>query len=571
MRSRLQFLLPALMLVMASAAGCLDEDDGSSRDGDRNPPPGNEQDDDLGLGGETPQPPAEETPAPPSDDETDTPPVEAPGSDSTGSGPPGPGGGTNPPPPGSGGAPLACSSTDQPCNSDAQTTDDYFCDTASGRCIPRCNPSNADRTASADCPSGTWCFGVLENGQVSETTGACVAGDCNGTVFAPDCGAGQTCLPVGNNASFCVDAGSGGEGSSCEDLGDCQPGLFCVFGTCTLPCDLRGQASNAATCGNEETCIAAFDTTTINRPGLCGTECEAFSTDQCGEGEQCGLVLGRRGINAWICNESSPNTAGPGESCTVDDGCTEGYLCLNDGSEQSPDLRCRQLCGLGTTAGQTGTCDSLGDPETDGIAATCFPSAVDGLGFCYPQCDPFPRMGLGNYGCEDPGATCRPFRLENTPTSPIDGICLNIDGPERPIGGSCTTEFSLAECEDFGLCIGAVFDEPNRCRQLCAPFSRDQCDTDTACGYIFPINDIWDFSYCEPLEVEGAVPGGVCPGQNSGGLLCGDHALCLSESEFSTTSICTELCTSNADCTGGTCAGIGMLDGIDAPVGICQY
>ena len=276
------------------------------------------------------------------------------------------------------------------CSSADQTTDTFICDTEAGVCLARCASDTADTTESEDCDRGSWCLPI--NGDPPETaptlTGVCIPGDCDSIFDADACGGEGTCLPVGNNASFCVPSGTAGdgaecgqtvEGTECEDdtacggdefcsggictpLSDvCDAGLLCFQGECVTPCD-----RDNADCGGDE-CVAVFDNTVDNRPGVCGTACEDFSAGECADGEACTPVTGRFGLNESICIEIPTDDpgVGPGEECGDGIGvCGEGYVCANLGSEDEADNRCTQWCDpLDTTSGAFSDClgGSTGD------------------------------------------------------------------------------------------------------------------------------------------------------------------------------------------------------------------
>jgi hypothetical protein len=219
-------------------------------------------------------------------------------------------------------------------------------------CRQRCNADTADDTSSEDCPLNSWCFDV--GGTTAGLAGACVPGDCATNIFDDAaCDGTGTCLPIGNGASFCINAGTATEGDPCgldqsttppaSDV--CAPGLLCQDNTCIQPCDLR---NGDADCGEGDECLSAFDITPRNRPGLCGNSCTPFSTGECGESALCQPALGRAGVNTWLCTPTPDNDeVAPGEICnTAENHCQEGYLCV--GTEQDAEgntiARCLAVC-----------------------------------------------------------------------------------------------------------------------------------------------------------------------------------------------------------------------------------
>lgn len=270
-----------------------------------------------------------------------------------------------------------------PCTSDDATTDSFICDTAAGLCIQRCASDEVLDTRGGNCPLGSYCFGDVDPaGPTDPTTGAlldgaCVPGDCDGSIFDADACEGVasgdvtctadtcTCLPIANGASFCISAGTAAEGEPCGlDTSDappasdsCEAGLVCFDNVCTIPCDLTADGG----CGEGETCLEAIDTTTRNQPGICGVECEAFSAGDCGEGNACESVLGRFDINAWMCLPAGDAVA-EGETCVSSSNsfagnCAEGLLCLQD-TEDGPST-CQAACDLtGRATGELASCGS---------------------------------------------------------------------------------------------------------------------------------------------------------------------------------------------------------------------
>ena len=72
--------------------------------------------------------------------------------------------------------------------------------------------------------------------------------NCN--PLAQDCGGGQGCY-LSNEGWICAQAGNGEPGESCQYIGDCQPGNFCLNGKCRIICDPNG--NNEGVCKNFDT------------------------------------------------------------------------------------------------------------------------------------------------------------------------------------------------------------------------------------------------------------------------------------------------------------------------------
>lgn len=281
------------------------------------------------------------------------------------------------------------------CDSDEATTDGFVCDTAAGLCLQRCSSDETLDARGGNCPVGSYCFAdAVTDGPVDPVSGntldgVCGAGSCDGSIFDDAACEGVdlgdvtctgdtcTCLPIANGASFCISAGTAAEGDACG-LSDadapptsdsCEAGLLCFENTCTQPCDL-----NSPACDEGETCIEAYDVTTRNKPGICGVECTAYSSGECGDGFVCEPVIGRFDINAWMCmpaqgrdpaDGSLSGPVGEGEECfsgtnTISGNCEEGFFCLQ--AEENGPSFCEK------------TCDPTG--ESDEALASCGGDAV---------------------------------------------------------------------------------------------------------------------------------------------------------------------------------------------------
>ena len=269
--------------------------------------------------------------------------------------------------------PPTCSQHRASCQAASQSNDDFICDEGLGLCLQRCEAAIEDLD-SPQCPLRSVCV-ALQGATPTEDfdePGACLPGDCEGTFFNNNCAATQNCLPIGNDASFCIDAGTRAEGETCSAEAGCSRGLFCVNGTCETPCN---RANGNADCESGEQCLDALRSAGANRPGICRVGCEAFSGGQCPEGEQC-TPYGNTRIRAWGCEEVGGTLVGEGESCSQTINCEEGTLCVNEGSTEQPDLRCRRICSPTGEGGTFATCGSGEEGEpTELIGFTAFGTA----------------------------------------------------------------------------------------------------------------------------------------------------------------------------------------------------
>jgi hypothetical protein len=265
-----------------------------------------------------------------------------------------------------------CTRQDQACAGDDWSNNNFLCDTGLGLCLTRCD------TDEPTCPNASWCFPLLDPGTAA-LDGACYSGDCctpgGACDFACNDGTG-TCYAAGNNAAFCLDGGNVGAGGACTVISEnpaqvCQPGLFCLNGTCVEPCDSNDD------CGDEE-CVPVFDQTNTYRPGVCGQACDAFSAGECDGDEQCEFRIGAFSgiITAWLCadpeNPSAPVVVDPIFGTCDPDGvtnrCPEGHFCdeLADGTG-----RCVQFC----------------DPSLQGTAALAHCQMTEGASIFLDQND----------------------------------------------------------------------------------------------------------------------------------------------------------------------------------------
>ncbi|MCB9519986.1 MAG: DUF4397 domain-containing protein [Myxococcales bacterium] len=259
----------------------------------------------------------------------------------------------------------ACTAHLDACEDESQGSEAFVCDTTAGLCLARCDFDNADSTQSSDCPLNSYCLVELTGVTDEGGNGACVPGDCDSNIFdEAACGGAGTCLPVGNGASFCVDAGTAAVGDVCNTIETnqpasdiCQPGLLCFLGECVQPCNRR---NGDADCEEGVECLGVWDITPRNQPGWCGGACPEFSSGECGDGSACGPILGRFGINEWVCQPRT-DVVGVGEDCDTAD-CDEGLICVGQGDGVPP------IC--------LDMCDPLGDINAAGSGCPGEPGAA---------------------------------------------------------------------------------------------------------------------------------------------------------------------------------------------------
>ncbi len=445
----------------------------------------------------------------------------------------------------------ACSAFRDPCDGPEDTTADFFCDETENRCLARCDFTTANATVSADCPANSYCLIELTGGEPDELNGACVPGDCVGSIFDPrGCEADETCLAVGHGASFCIPAGTAAVGEECDvsDLAEppesdtCEPGLRCLFNSCVEPCRL------GAGCAGTDTCVAVFDSTPSNRAGTCGTRCPDFGT--CASGT-CEPAFGRFGITNWICDERDVPRGAEGEPCVgAAELCEEGLTCLDIGTPAVPEPTCVVEC----------------EPGSDCAAGDiCVNAAADGFGFCLDECSPYPRSSTG-CAADD---TCFPFVSDTTRAVEPEGYCSGDPGTVGA-GGLCPNPgFLGGACEDFAVCLDLAEDGSGECLPLCDPFASGQCSSYpsfSTCSGVPPLVGELAFSFCTDAQ-PGSI-GGFCFEE---GFPCSaDGSLCLDMTGFGAE--CLQVCRVGfPDCDSGTCRTDGLNPDVVPPyMGLCR-
>ena len=268
--------------------------------------------------------------------------------------------------------------------------------------------------APSSCPTGCFAGGVCVLGKSVNNcgTGGVVCDVC-------DTAAGETCT---NQVCTVPDAGplgAGSLGSACTQDSDCN-----VNGGNPSRCKLTTSQGNLQYKG-----------------GYCTRRC--YEDSQCGENGMCVYALGPFGEAENICVLK----------CDAQTPCprTDGYICLNFGTQQNP----QSGCFIDDTASA--------NP--------------------YPQIDAGPGAGPGVTGssCTD-NAQCQP---------PSSGFCITED--QGYPGGSCTSDCSLALTDDYcgtgGRCNLylaelAAGQDPfviGLCEQGCNADGGSSCRTDYAC------------------------------------------------------------------------------------------
>jgi hypothetical protein len=373
----------------------------------------------------------------------------------------------------------ACTLT---CANDGQCAATAYCNTSTGKCMPKLGNGVGTCAASDQCSSN-----------VCGTNGTCCAASC---AASPPCGLTGACA-AGTGA--CLDATAG---TACSKVVSCTNGATSGVLTTDTTCDGVGNCSASPTpsnCTGNATCASG---TTCNNG--CGS-----NDGNCVSGDYC---------NGGTCQ---PKGA-PGATCSAADQCASG-VCGTTGTGNC----CASAC-MGGSCGATG-CDASGNctypgPSTSCSSATCSgvtftpASTCDGAGNCVAgtpaacgsdfscngnTCGTSCTVG-GSGGCA-PGTTClggtqcgaplAPGQSCTTPNECTTNLCFGPAGGEH-----CCT----AGCNTGGPCGAASCDGTGACA-----YPTGSCGTDSCTGSTLTPASTCGGGSCNPST---AVP---CPGNAS--------------------------------------------------------
>ncbi len=293
-----------------------------------------------------------------------------------------------------------CTQVGELCQLGLDVAEGFYCldqdnlGPAPATCVERCD-------ANGQCSSGGLCFFInssadpvcASDDQCGELE-ICQGGACRDTVCLPsECegfyeGAqtcndiylgndafpnGGNCFDSGNDAYFCLPAGTRGVGDACEDSASaaqrndfsltCESGLACVDSTCRVACRTNDD------CSGDSQCLLADENFVDDGTGFCGITCTPFELGSCADGQTCFPVS----PTAGTCIAAGTKAAF--ESCTPGEGeCRDGNLCVTyeaggGALGAAPLARCQPWCNVSVApAGDDGI---VGDFEQAQRDATC--------------------------------------------------------------------------------------------------------------------------------------------------------------------------------------------------------
>jgi hypothetical protein len=324
-----------------------------------------------------------------------------------------------------------------------------------------------------DCPDGSGCLPLLENG----------TGCFDSCVTTVDCRQGYGCKGIpngaGGTASICYPLGSEElpAGSPCEQHGECAENMSCVHQGSGFQCTQVG-------CGLEIPCIEEYTCVWLGWVSACLPTCEGDI--DCGGGLICDDFDGMEGKEVSAC--TTPSIGLPiGNLCFFDSECKSGYChlmvlgkCSDSGAPCASDEGCTQgVCVVDPTA-QRGVCSdfcSINDFCEEGFCVflggaspVCVPSCGGWNDPCGPEdlglsCiygDPLAPPASGKYACGQviPGLGGSGCEGDLQCAS---GACYRPEGEP----GYCATSCGLgADCPFGSICKNK--DQVWMCLKRCA-------------------------------------------------------------------------------------------------------
>ncbi|WP_157069320.1 hypothetical protein [Sandaracinus amylolyticus] len=257
------------------------------------------------------------------------------------------------------------------------------------------------------------------------------------------------------DASSGIDAGSGSDAGASDDAST-------TIDAATSADASGGDASTSADGGTSGD--ATIDGGLVSMPCTASGACDPFDPTSCGE-SAC-----RRGASGTECRAITTPVRGAGETCTRNDECAAGTLCLNFGDG----FHCERMC----PEGSIGFCG-------DGHA--CSGTIGDA---CIRVCRPIPApCDIYAQDCADAADTCT---LATHPETRAPYTACRTAGT-RARGETCGGE--AGTCGHDLICIRTG--DTTACRQPCDPEAAvDECTTGESCT---GMARTWMVGFCAPV------------------------------------------------------------------------
>jgi len=281
----------------------------------------------------------------------------------------------------------SCSQVGARCEPSQADQGQFLCLVRAGSSEGSCFASCEEHLAASTCSSGSYCFRV----SATSSLNYCLESECQSTA---ECGA-ETCLKFDNEFGICLSGGNLPEGSACViDNDQCAQNMSCV--------------RNAST----------------GTAGTCRRLCDPFGASSCGAQQACGPLLTPRTSYCTSSVTSPARTAF--QSCApANSWCGDRTLC----AEFETNNFCLAFCRPGAN-----DCDGL----LPGENVLCDPyTAGNGLGICWPECDPTDPNSCGDAECIAQGPDAGLCRIPCSAGNEVANCCNG----EMPCTAVCNNNY----------------------------------------------------------------------------------------------------------------------------------
>lgn len=228
----------------------------------------------------------------------------------------------------SGSALAACSSSGN--NPSSSNGGDSSSTTGQGGAGGAGGAAGAGGAGSTTTSTGTGGSGPIDCGDPSNYTNIAV-GDCD--LFKQDCTVGYSCVPTAGGPSGAISAcalGSGlkGIGKSCNDLFECEPGMFCANHQCSPVCckQHENEICGGGSC-NLQLNFAPSGPAQYALVCSFGKSCQLFTDNACPAGQDCHLQDPSQGLA--VCINPSGMQVPEGGACQFLNSCGNMQVCAN--------------------------------------------------------------------------------------------------------------------------------------------------------------------------------------------------------------------------------------------------